>query len=213
MADVSNNIACNIKQMNLTEGINTLTNSSDALTNSSDALTEGICDLTKLSKKELLEKCDNIGITKCKSKTKVELIKLINSKQPKKLELLIQDDDIIEGNNENISKILMDVSKETNNVVITSASNEIKHLKPLIKWSGGKSDEIKMFEKYFPENYTTYIEPFVGGGSVYFYLNPINAVISDVHTELIDLYKSIGKGKGQNIYEFMKQYPNDENTY
>lgn len=206
MADISNNITCNIEEMNLTEG-------SDALSNSSDALTECIYDLTKLSKTDLLEKCDKLGITKCKSKNKSELIKLIYSKEPKKVELIIEDDDNMEGTNENVSKILIDVSKETNNVIITPVSNGIKHLKPLIKWSGGKSDEIKMFEKYFPENYTTYIEPFVGGGSVYFYLNPNNAVISDVHTELIDLYKSIGKGKGQDIYEFMKQYPNDENTY
>jgi DNA adenine methylase len=70
-----------------------------------------------------------------------------------------------------------------------------------------------MFEKYFPENYTTYIEPFVGGGSVYFYLNPANAVISDVHTELIDLYKSVGNGQGREIFDFMKKTPNDENTY
>lgn len=201
MADVSNNIAYNIQEMDLT--------------NNSDALTKGSVTLTKLSKAELLEKCDKLGITKCKSKNKSELIELINSKKPKKVELLIEDD-IIEGTNENINKILMDVSTDcdkTSNTIITPASNETKHLKPLIKWSGGKSDEIKMFEKYFPENYSTYIEPFVGGGSVYFYLNPNNAVISDVHTELIDLYKSIGTGKGQEIYEFMKQYPNDEITY
>ena len=46
MADVSNNIACNIEEMDLTKG-------SDALTNSSDALTEGINTLTKLSKTAL----------------------------------------------------------------------------------------------------------------------------------------------------------------
>ena len=199
MADVSNNIAYNIQEMDLNNG-------SDALTTCSDAL-------TKLSKAELLEKCDKLGITKCKSKNKSELIELINAKKSKKLELLIEDDSIEENNDENISKILLNVSKGTSNTIITCTSNEIKHLKPLIKWSGGKSDEIKMFEKYFPENYTTYIEPFVGGGSVYFYLNPINAIISDVHTELIDLYKSIGEGKGQEIYEFMQQYPNDEITY
>ncbi len=37
-------------------------------------------DLSKLSKKELLIECDKLGITKCKSKGKDELIKLINSK-------------------------------------------------------------------------------------------------------------------------------------
>lgn len=147
-------------------------------------------DLTKLTKTKLLEKCEELGIKKCKTKNKGELIDLIKVKiQPKKVELIIEDED---------------VSKE---------DDKIKHLKPLIKWSGGKSDEIKMFEKYFPEHYTKYIEPFVGGGSVYFYLNPANAVISDVHTELIDLYKNIGNGKGQEIFNFMEETPNDEKTY
>jgi DNA adenine methylase len=160
-------------------------------------------DLTKLLKKELLVKCEELGITKCKSKNKSELIELINiqTQQPSKVENNDMDE-----NNGNISKILID--DNTHNITQKS-----KHLKPLIKWSGGKSDEIKMFEKYFPEQYNKYIEPFVGGGSVYFYLNPINAVISDVHTELIDLYKNIGNGTSQEIYEFMKQNPNDETTY
>jgi site-specific DNA-adenine methylase len=34
-------------------------------------------------------------------------------------------------------------------------------LKPLIKWSGGKADEIKLFEKYIPLEYDTYLEPFI----------------------------------------------------
>ena len=127
----------------------------------------------KLSKSKLLEICESLGIQKCKSKKKEEIIQLINE----------------------------------------NSDQTTKHLNPLIKWSGGKSDEIKMFEQYFPENYTKYIEPFVGGGSVYFHLNPSNAVISDVHTELIDLYKSIGKGEGIEIYKFMEQNPNEEKTY
>lgn len=97
--------------------------------------------------------------------------------------------------------------------LLNSQENNMTHLKPLIKWSGGKSDEIKMFEKYFPENYSKYIEPFVGGGSVFFYLNPNNAIINDVHKELIDLYKSIGNKKSLDIYDFMVNTPNDEDTY
>jgi DNA adenine methylase len=92
-------------------------------------------------------------------------------------------------------------------------TNERIKLKPLVKWSGGKGDEIKLFEKYFPEDFNTYIEPFVGGGAVYFYLNPQKAVISDVHAELIDLYKSIGDHKMDDIYTFMENNPNDEETY
>ncbi len=145
-------------------------------------------DLTKLTKAELFEKCKQLNISKYKSKNKGELINLINGAQP-----LVQ-----QLNQQQLNQ---------------TPTQPIKHLKPLIKWSGGKSDEIKMFEQYFPENYEKYIEPFIGGGSVYFYLNPSNAVISDVHTELIDLYKNIGEGNGCKIYDFMMQNPNDETTY
>ena len=193
-------------------------------------------DLTKLSKNELFLKCEELGIEKYKSKNKGELIGLINKKidteqidteqidlfKLSRVELLAKCEEfgftkyksknkdalieLLNGKSELLSKNNND-TEEINNITI------LKHLKPLIKWSGGKSDEIKMFEKYFPKHYTKYIEPFVGGGSVYFYLNPIDAVISDVHTELIDLYKSMGDGKGKEIYEFMKGSPNDENTY
>lgn len=130
-------------------------------------------DLVKLSKIELLAKCEELGIKNCKSKNKNKIIELL----------------------------------------LSSLSLEKKQLKPLIKWSGGKSDEIKLFKDHFPETYDKYIEPFIGGGSVYFYLNPDNAVINDVHNELIDLYKAIADGKGKEIYEFMRQTPNDEETY
>jgi DNA adenine methylase len=42
-------------------------------------------------------------------------------------------------------------------------------MKPLIKWSGGKSDEIKNFIEFIPSNYDYYLEPFVGGGSNCFF--------------------------------------------
>ena len=104
-------------------------------------------------------------------------------------------------------------SKNKSELIDLLSNNKKKHLTPLIKWSGGKSDEIKMFDKYFPDSYNLYIEPFIGGGSVYFYLNPDNAVINDIHTELIDLYQSIGEGDSDKIYEFMENNPNDEETY
>jgi len=128
----------------------------------------------------------------------------------KKTELLIKCQELGFTKYKSMNKNdLINILTNNNN----NMSNDKKHLKPLVKWSGGKSDEIKLFEKYFPENYDKYIEPFIGGGSVYFYLNHNNAVISDVHKELIDLYKTIGNGKGQDIYNFMEISPNEENTY
>ena len=103
------------------------------------------------------------------------------------------------------------------NYKITITENKVvekkEPLKPLVKWSGGKSDEIKNFIKYIPDNFKTYLEPFLGGGAVYFHLNPEKSVITDVHSELIDFYRSIKSGKSTEIYKFMEQHPNEEKEY
>jgi DNA adenine methylase len=167
--------------------------------------------LSTLTKAELLDKCVLLGITRCKSKTKPALIDLINQKE---LNPSIANEPVIDT--EKVpKKSSKKMSKNTMDSIEPSASNPlgIRRLKPLIKWCGGKADEIKLFQQYIPETYTTYIEPFVGGGSVYFYLNPSSAVIGDVHTELISFYKSIGEGKGEEIYNFMETSPNTEETY
>lgn len=99
--------------------------------------------------------------------------------------------------------------------------NKTKSLEPLIKWSGGKRDEIEKIKKYIPNEFFNnsnqngiYLEPFVGGGALYFYLNPQNfSIINDVHKELIDFYSVLKKGHFEDIYEFMKNNPNDEETY
>jgi len=88
-----------------------------------------------------------------------------------------------------------------------------KSLKPMIKWSGGKGDEITKFIQHIPNDYDTYLEPFVGGGALYFKLEPNKAVITDVHIELIDFYKAIKNNKSLDIYNFMTNHPNDEITY
>lgn len=88
-------------------------------------------------------------------------------------------------------------------------------MKPLIKWSGGKGDEIKQYEQYIPTDCMTLIEPFAGGAATFFELGDKfeNRVISDVHTELIALYRTISEGKSNELFEFMKAHPNDEKTY
>ena len=86
-------------------------------------------------------------------------------------------------------------------------------LKPIVKWSGGKSDELKSIIPHIPKEYSTYLEPFVGGGAVYFNINPQKAVINDVHKELVDLYRAIKNGHADEIYEFMKEHPNEEEIY
>lgn len=86
-------------------------------------------------------------------------------------------------------------------------------LKPLVKWSGGKKDEIKHILPHIPTEYDTYLEPFIGGGALFFHLNPKKSVINDVHKELTDFYSSMKKGKSNEIYSFLKEHPNEEDVY
>lgn len=63
-------------------------------------------------------------------------------------------------------------------------------MKPLIKWPGGKSSEIKYIEKMLPK-FDRYVEPFFGGGALYFDLMPEKAVINDISDNLINFYRLI----------------------
>ena len=64
-------------------------------------------------------------------------------------------------------------------------------MNPIIKWAGGKEKELPYIEKNFPKKINRYIEPFVGGGAVYFDLNIKNSIINDKSEELINLYRCI----------------------
>ena len=64
-------------------------------------------------------------------------------------------------------------------------------MKPLIKYRGGKSKEIPKLEKHIPWFNGRYIEPFFGGGALYFYLEPKKAIINDINSKLMAFYSGV----------------------
>ena len=64
-------------------------------------------------------------------------------------------------------------------------------MKPLVKYRGGKSREIPHLEKHIPQFYGRYIEPFFGGGAMYFYLEPKKAIINDINSKLMAFYSGV----------------------
>lgn len=64
-------------------------------------------------------------------------------------------------------------------------------MKPLIKYRGGKSKEIPYLIRHIPKFNGRYIEPFFGGGAVFFYLEPRKAIINDINSKLMSFYKSV----------------------
>jgi DNA adenine methylase len=105
------------------------------------------------------------------------------------------------------------ITTAVENTLSVSATISTTSLKPVVKWSGGKSDEIKQFIHHVPNDINVYLEPFIGGGALFFHLRPTKSAISDVHTELIDLYKTIQSGQSSEIHDFMVNNPNEEGHY
>lgn len=64
-------------------------------------------------------------------------------------------------------------------------------MNPIIKWAGGKEKELPYIKENLPSNIKRYIEPFIGGGAVYFNLNVKKSIINDKSEELINLYRCI----------------------
>lgn len=83
--------------------------------------------------------------------------------------------------------------------------------KPFVKWVGGKTQLLEDIKKALPRDLSqrenmTYVEPFVGGGAVLFWIlqeypNITRAVINDINAELISTYRVIQKNVESLIFE------------
>ena len=89
--------------------------------------------------------------------------------------------------------------------------------KPFVKWVGGKRQLLKQFRElglYPPEAFnpmtSTYHEPFVGGGAVFFDLLPKNAKLSDLNSELVITYNVIKSSVDELIESLQKHIYNKE---
>lgn len=91
-------------------------------------------------------------------------------------------------------------------------------MKPFVKWAGGKRQILGKINDYVHDsiapdtdkacentNYT-YIEPFLGGGAVFFSLQPKNAVINDLNADLINAYRVIQSEKYQDLINRLKTF-------
>ncbi|MCD8268918.1 MAG: Dam family site-specific DNA-(adenine-N6)-methyltransferase, partial [Parabacteroides sp.] len=72
-------------------------------------------------------------------------------------------------------------------------------MKSIIKYRGGKSKELPMLLPYVPNFEGRYIEPFFGGGAMFFHLELPNSIINDINVKLIDFYRAV-----QNQYPQLK---------
>jgi DNA adenine methylase len=99
----------------------------------------------------------------------------------------------------------------------TDASRRIaprsKTLLPFLKWPGGKRWLVPVLLKRIAAyDYTTYREPFLGGGALFFALRPKRAVLSDINTDLINTYRQVSMNSAVLI-DALQTMPIDQPTY
>lgn len=73
-------------------------------------------------------------------------------------------------------------------------------MQTLIKWPGGKTKEYPYIKDLIP-TFDRYVEPFFGGGAIFFQLKPQKAIINDICSELTDFYSLLKEGKQRNSFK------------
>ena len=84
--------------------------------------------------------------------------------------------------------------------------------RPLLKWAGGKTQMIPNLIEAMPKSFNNYIEPFIGGGALFFHLSPKSAVIADSNPELINLYQQVAKDY-KPVFKLLEKMPNIEEFF
>lgn len=86
------------------------------------------------------------------------------------------------------------------------------HASPILKWAGGKQGIADRLIQLFPSSFDRYFEPFVGGGSILFTLQPSNAIIGDANGWLADTYRAVREDHTQ-VVEVLDSLENSKEEY
>lgn len=82
-------------------------------------------------------------------------------------------------------EVLTSIADNNKPVTTTAAA------RPFLKWVGGKRSVLDELSVRMPKEYDTYCEPFLGGGALYFHLQPERALLSDVNFRLIITFRVV----------------------
>ncbi len=84
--------------------------------------------------------------------------------------------------------------------------------RPFIKWVGGKTQLLPELAKRVPKDFARYYEPFIGGGALFFHLQPSKAILTDINPDLINLYIVV-RDKVRELIEELKRHVYDKTYY
>jgi DNA adenine methylase len=89
---------------------------------------------------------------------------------------------------------------------------KIKCIRPLLKWAGGKTQLLTEILPKIPEKYGRYIEPFVGGGALFFAVKPVGGIIADSNPELVNCYQAVANDV-EGVRKRLARYKHNEDIF
>lgn len=78
---------------------------------------------------------------------------------------------------------------------------------PVVKWVGGKRQLLDQIVPLLPKRFSSYCEPFLGGGAVLFYIQPSKAIVNDLNADLITVYEVI-RDHVEDLIESLNRHEN-----
>jgi DNA adenine methylase len=84
--------------------------------------------------------------------------------------------------------------------------------KPFLKWVGGKRRLLPQILPYVPSDFRTYHEPFLGGGALFFHLQPSSAFLSDSNGRLVRTYEAL-RADVDAVIAQLGNYPHNKEFY
>ncbi len=91
--------------------------------------------------------------------------------------------------------------------------SENTRAKPFLKWAGGKTHLLPVLRKCVPSAFRCYLEPFLGGGALFFDLHPDRAVLSDSNQDLMQCYNVVREYPDQLIHHLANLKVSAEEFY
>lgn len=84
--------------------------------------------------------------------------------------------------------------------------------RPILKWAGSKRSLLSQIVPFLPDQYEVYREPFLGGGSMFFLLQPTRAVVSDLCKPLVETYRAVGESF-ESVHSAISRLKVDKDAY
>lgn len=113
----------------------------------------------------------------------------------------------LESAHDNDSELLKLIKKMPPTLNVKRVTNSVpdERVKPFIQWVGGKREMLPQYEKFIPKKFKNYYEPFLGGGAMFFYLQPEKAVLSDNNQELIKTYEGV-RDNPEEVIKILREF-------